>query len=54
MYVDSWVSGADNEPEVARKYGKAHNIISEANMLLEKLVSTSMARALKFKGKSTF
>ena len=54
MYVDNWFNGADSEAEVERKYAKAHNIISEANMSLKKLVSNSMVIAAKFKDKVHF
>lgn len=54
MYVDNWFSGADSEAEVARKYTTAYNIMSEANMSLEKLVSNSVVIASKFKDKIHF
>lgn len=47
MYVDNWFSGADSEVEAVRKYTTAYNIMSEANMSLEKLVSNSLVIASK-------
>ena len=44
MYVDNWLSGADSEEEATRKYNDGHNIMSEANMSLEKLVSNKIVK----------
>lgn len=51
MYVDNWFRGADSEVEAVRKYNTAYNIMSEANMSLEKLVSNSVVIASRFNDK---